>query len=164
MILRIVLFLFLSTSLLFSYKIKTTSDVYSYAFTLKKKIEYLRKQESINSEFPEVPKQYNRSARHVIQKSLEILSKINLYRISKGYGEIFIPPYSARNITPSDIYDSVKRLDDEVNPFVTDKKFLQSIKVKKFTGKTPNDVYRFLWSISLVFDSFLGIHGYTLFI
>ncbi|WP_457626485.1 hypothetical protein [Persephonella sp.] len=145
----------------YAYRLKTPSDVYSYAMLLKKKVEYLRREAGINKPFPQVPPQKNKYPRHVIQKALEILSKINLYRISKGYGEIFIPPYPARDITPSDVYEMVKRLDAEVTPFIKDKKFLMSLKLKKYTGKTPNDVYQLLWSISLAFDSLLGIHGYT---
>ncbi|NPA10807.1 MAG: hypothetical protein GXO62_01015 [Epsilonproteobacteria bacterium] len=155
-----IIFLIIAT-LLFANKLKTPSDVYSYAMLLKKKVEFLRKESGITAPFPTVPPQHNKYPRHVIQKALEILSKINLYRISKGYGEIFIPPYPAREITPSDVYEMVKRLDAEVTPFIKDKQFLASLRLVKYKGKTPNDVYRLLWSISLAFDSLLGIHGYT---
>jgi hypothetical protein len=128
---------------------------------LKKKVEFLRKSAGINKPFPNVPPQTNKFPRHVIQKALEILNKINLYRISKNYGEIFIPPYPAREITPSDVYEMVKRLDAEVTPFIKDKDFLKSLKLIRYKEKTPNDVYRLLWSISLAFDDLLGIHGYT---
>jgi len=146
---------------LFAYQYKTPSDVYSYAMLLKKKVEYLRKKAHINKPFPTVPPQHNKYPRHVIQKALEILNKINIYRISKGYGAIFIPPYPTRNITPTDVYEMVKRLDAEVTPFIKDIKFLKSLKFVKYSGKTPNDVYRLLWSISLAWDDLLGIHGYT---
>ena len=157
---RFLLLLGISISL-YASLVKTPSDVYSYASLLKKKVEYLRKKNGIVKPFPKVTKQYNKYPRHVIQKSLEVLSKINLYRNSKHFGSIYIPPYPARDITPSDVYDSVKRLDEEVTPFIDDVDFLQSIKVEKFEDKTPNDVYQLLWSISLAFDSLLGIHGYT---
>ncbi len=160
-ILKIILICLLISNISYAKKLKTPSDVYSYALMLKSKVEYLRKISGIRKPFPTVDKQSNKYPRHVIQKSLEILSKINLYRIAKGYGEIFIPPYPARDITPSDVYDSVKRLDEEVTPFIKDKKFLNSLKLIKFKDKTPNDVYRLLWSISIAFDSLLGVHGYT---
>ncbi len=144
-----------------AYQVKTPSDVYSYAMLLKKKVQYLRKQAGIDASFPKVPVQHNKYPRHVIQKALEILSKINLYRVSKGYGEIFIPPYPAREITPSDVYEIVKRLDAEVTPFIKNREFLDNLKFVKYKGKTPNDVYQLLWSISLAYDSLLGIHGYT---
>ena len=159
LLLGLLLIMLLSTAQ--AYRPKTPSDVFSYAMLLKKKVEFLRRQAGIDRPFPKVPPQKNKYPRHVIQKALEILSKINLYRVSKGYGEIFIPPYPARDITPSDVYEMVKRLDSEVTPFIKDKKFLSSLKLKKYIGKTPNDVYRLLWSISLAFDDLLGIHGYT---
>ena len=156
-----VVIIFFFVVLSFSYQVKTPSDVYSYAMLLKEKVIYLREQIGINKPFPKVPVQKNKYPRHVIQKALEILNKINLYRISKGYGEIFIPPYPTRDITPTDVYEIVKRLDSEVTPFIKDQKKLSKIRFKKYTGYTPNDVYRLLWSISLAFDTLLGIHGYT---
>jgi len=156
-----ILLIMLCMITVYAYKIKTPSDVYSYAMLLKKKVQYLRKQAGIKAPFPTVPVQHNKFPRHVIQKALEILSKINLYRISKGYGEIFIPPYPAREITPSDVYEMVKRLDAEVTPFIKNKNFLENLRLVKYRGKTPNDVYQLLWSISLAFDNLLGIHGYT---
>lgn len=155
------LLVFMLSASLYGAVVKTPSDVYSYAYTLKQKVEYLRKQNGVTAKFPTVDRQYNKFPRHVIQKSLEILSKIDLYRVSHNFGNIFIPTYPARDITPSDVYDSVKRLDEEVTPFIKNDKFLKSIKIKKFYAKTPNDVYQLLWSISLAFDSLLGIHGYT---
>jgi hypothetical protein len=159
--LAIKLILLFALSVTLFAKVKTSNDVYSYAIALKEKVEFLRKEKGIDKPIPSVPIQYNKYPRHVIQKSLEILSKINLYRIANGYGEIYIPPYPNRKVTPSDVYDSVKRLDEEVTPFIKNTKFLNSIKFKKYTSKTPNDVYRLLWSISLSFDNLLGIHGYS---
>jgi len=145
----------------YGYRVKTPNDVYSVAMILKQKVEFLRKQAGIKSKFPEVPKQHNKYPRHVIQKALEILRKVNIYRISHHYGAIFIPPYPARNITPSEVYEMVKRVNTEVTPFIKDKHFLQSLKPKVYYRKTPNDVYQLLWSISLAFNSLLGVHGDT---
>ena len=140
---------------------KTPSDVYSYAMILKKKVEYLRKKAHITKPFPNVPVQHNKYPRHVLQKALEILNKIDLYRITKGYGPIFIPPYPTRKITPNDVYEMVKRDDAEITSFINNIQFLTSLKYKKYLNKTPNDVYRLLWSISLALNDLLGIHGYT---
>ncbi|NPA88549.1 hypothetical protein [Caminibacter pacificus] len=156
-----VLVLIFAVNALFAYMVKTPSDVYSYAMLLKQKVKYLREKAGINKPFPNVPPQTNKYPRHVIQKALEILSKINLYRVRHGYGSIFIPPYPAREITPSDVYEMVKRDDAEITVFIKDIKFLKSLKLKKYKGKTPNDVYRLLWSISLAMDDLLGIRGYT---
>ena len=142
-------------------QVKTPSDVFSYATLLKQKVEYLRKNNNINRPFPDVSHQKNKYPRHVLQKALEILNKINLYRITLNYGPIFIPPYPTRDITPTDVYEFVKRLDAEVTPLIDNEKYLSSLKLVKFKGKTPNDVYRLLWSISLAFDDLLGVNGYT---
>jgi len=158
---RKVVVVFLLAVFSYAYKVKTPNDVYGVAMILKEKIEYLRKQAGINTPFPEVPVQHNKYPRHVIQKALEILRKVNIYRISHNYGPIFIPPYPARNITPSEVYEMVKRVNTEVTPFIKNKQFLNSLKVMKYYGETPNDVYQLLWSISLAFNSLLGVHGDT---
>ena len=155
------LFIVLWAISLYAYHVKTPSDVYSVAMVLKEKVEYLRKQAGINTPFPEVPVQHNKYPRHVIQKAIEILRKINIYRLSRGYGSIFIPPYPARNITPSEVYEMVERVNAEVTPFIKNRQFLATIKPMKYYGETPNDVYRLLWSISLAFNSLLGVHGDT---
>ena len=147
--------------LLYGYRVKTPSDVFSVAMVLKQKVQYLREVSGVTTPFPQVPVQKNKYPRHVIQKALEILRKINIYRVSKHYGEIFIPPYPARNITPSEVYEIVKRVNTEVTPFIKNKQFLKHLKYIQYHGKTPNDVYRLLWSISLAFNSLLGVHGDT---
>jgi hypothetical protein len=44
---------------------------------------------------------------------------------------------------------------------IHDKKFLDSLELKSHGTKRPSDVYALLWSISLGFDSILGVRGYT---
>ncbi len=157
---RIVFLLVVGWSLLFGYYQKTPSDVYSYAMVVKQLVEILRNKEHIAAPFPHVPLQKHKYPRHVIQKALEILHKINRYRLMKGYGAIYIPPYPIKEITPTDVYEMVKRVEAEIVPFVPQNK-LATIHYKRYSNKTPNDVYRLLWSISLAFDELLGIHGYT---
>ena len=108
-----IVLLLLTIIYIFAYRIKTLSDVYSYAMLL-----YLRKKAGIKKPFPVVLVQHNKLPRHVIQKALEILNKINTYRITHNYGTIFVPPYPASKITPSDVYEKVKRVDAEVIPFI----------------------------------------------
>ncbi|SFP54251.1 hypothetical protein [Hydrogenimonas thermophila] len=157
----VILALFLTIPLTAKIAPKRPSDVYAYAMLLKKEVEYLRKKAGIDSPFPVVTIDRNKQPRHVIQKALEILSKINRYRLNNNYGAITIPPYPPREITPQDVYDIVRRLDGEVRIFIDNNKFLERLKVEHFEGKTPSDVYMLLWSISLGFDALLGIHGYT---
>jgi hypothetical protein len=140
---------------------KTPNDVFAYATLLREEVSYLRKQAGIEDPFPTVRVQRNKEPRHVIQKALEILAKINRYRINHKMGAITIPPYPPREITPQDVYDIVKRLNGEVRLLIGDDPFIASLSRKRFTGKTPSDVYELLWSISLGFDALLGIRGYT---
>jgi hypothetical protein len=156
-----ILFLLLFTQLLLqAVELKTPSDVYAQAYLLKQKVLYLREKAGITDPFPTVEKQDDKAPRHVLQKSLEVLSKINRYRTNHNYGEISVPNYPARHITPSDVYAYTKRLNEEVSPFCDDK-FLKNLKVQKFYNKTPSDVYRVLWEVSLGFDKLLGIGGFT---
>ena len=141
--------------------IKTPSDVYSEAMLLKEKIIYIRNKEKVKSKFPKIDKQTNKAPRHVLQKSLEVLSKINKYRIVRSYGEIAIPSYPSRKITPDDVFAYVKRINEEITPFINDEEFLNSLKLKQYYNKTPNDVYQLLWSVSLALDPLLGMRGYT---
>ena len=147
-------------SLLTAQEVKTPSDVYSQAYLLKQKVIYLRDKQNIKEPFPTVKKQENKSPSHVLQKSLEVLSKINRYRINHNYGEISVPSYPSRQITPSDVYVYTKRLNNELSPFC-EIEFLKNLKEKKFTNKTPSDVYKILWEVSLGFDKLLGIGGFT---
>lgn len=157
----ILIFLFVGGSLWAKIPIKTPNDVYAYATLLKDEVAYLREKSGVKEPFPDVGLQQNKRPRHVIQKALEILGKINRYRINHNFGPITIPPYPPREVTPQDVYDLVKRLDGEVRVFIDDKGFLEKLKRKKFDGKSPSDVYRLLWSISLGFDALLGVQGYT---
>jgi hypothetical protein len=146
---------------LFASIIKTHSAVYSEAMLLKQKVIYLREKANVKSKFPKIEKQKNKAPRHVLQKSLEVLSKINRYREINSYGKIAIPEYPSRDITPSDVYSYVKRLNAEVTLFIDNKKFLSSLKLKRFKNKTQNDVYQLLLSVSLALDPLLGMRGFT---
>ena len=139
---------------------KTPSDVFSLAMVVKAEVAYLLKENGFSETFPDIPPQKNKQPRHVIQKALEILNKINVYRQSKGFGQIYIPPYPAREVKPADVYNVVMRLNDELAPFI-DPKFYTKLTLTPYHDKQPNDVYRLLWSISLAFNKLLGIHTYT---
>ncbi len=157
---KILFILIISITALFSIEGKTLSDVYTQAHLLKQKIIYLRDKANITERLPIVGKQKAKAPRHVLQKSLEVLSKINRYRVNNKYGEISIPNYPSRKITPSDVYIHVKRLNEEVSPFCS-KEFLDSLEEKIFIGMTPSNVYKILWEVSLGFDKLLGVGGFT---
>ena len=141
---------------------KTPSDVYSESVVLKQMVVELRRENHVESALRIAPKQKNKSPRHVLQKTLEILTKVNKYREINGYGQITVPPVPPRDITPQDVYKNVKRLKVEVAYLLNNKKILQEKKfhVKQYKFKTPSDVYKELWTVSLAFDELLG-QGFT---
>ena len=152
--------LFISSGL--SGSVKTPSDVYSESIILKKMIQELRKENGVEEKLPYVEKQRDKLPRHVLQKTLEVLTKVNKYREINGYGMISVPPVPSRDITPQDVYNNVERLKMEVSFLLKDKRVLEKrrFKLKRYVQKTPSDVYRELWSISLGFDKLLG-QGFT---
>ena len=143
-------------------QVKTPSDVYSESIVLKKIVMELRRQNGVNPKLPAVAVQKDKLPRHVLQKTLEILTKVNKYREIHGYGGITVPPVPPRDITPQDVYNNVERLKEEVSFLLKDPQILKSkrFKLKKYSNKIPSDVYRELWSVSLGFDKLLG-QGFT---
>jgi len=142
--------------------VKSPSDVYSESLILKKIVKELREENGITMDLPLVVKQKDKLPRHVLQKTLEILTKVNKYREINGYGNITVPPVPSRDITPQDVYNNVERLKVEVAYLLKDRTVLEQgkFKLKKYVQKSPSDVYRELWSISLGFDRLLG-QGFT---
>ena len=153
-------FVFFYVTLLAS--VKTPSDVYSESMVLKKLVVELRKENGITAPLPRVAPQTGKKPRHVLQKTLEILTKVNKYREIHGYGQITVPPVPPRDITPQDVYNNVERLKVEVAYLLKNKSSLnkKEFQRKNYTNKTPSDVYRELWTISLGFDKLLG-QGFT---
>ena len=144
---------------IFAYaSVKTPSDVYSQSMVLKQMVQELRKENGIIQPFKEVEQQHNKLPRHVIQKTLEVLTKVNKYREIHKYGPITIPPVPPRKITPQDVYNNVIRLKEEIHYLLKDQK--KHFIYKQYKNKTPSDVYRVLWTVSLGFDDLLG-QGFT---
>jgi len=158
---KIILLLLVGSITLFSAQ-KTPSDVYQESMVLKKLVKELRKENGIDTTFPTIGIQEQKKPRHVIQKTLEILTKVNKYREIHDFGLITVPPVPPRDITPQDVYNNVERLKIEVAFLLKNKSILQNVafQPQHYTNKTPSDVYRELWMISLGFDKLLG-QGFT---
>jgi len=157
----VLIFFFFFSSLLLALE-KSPSDVFSESIVLKKMVVELRRENGVTAKLPKIEKQKNKLPRHVLQKTLEILTKVNKYREIHNYGEITVPPVPPRDITPQDVFNNVQRLKVEIAFLLKDKKILSRKKfvLKKYINKTPSDVYRVLWSVSLAFDKLLG-QGFT---
>ena len=153
---RYLLLILLSMGVVFG--AKTPSDVYSQSMVLKQHVEALRQENGIFDPLPQVAPQHDKLPRHVLQKTLEILTKVNKYREIHNYGLITVPPVPARTITPQDVYKNVTRLKEEITYLLQHKD--KNFTFKQYHNKTPSDVYRVLWSISLGFDALLG-QGFT---
>ncbi len=151
---------------------KSSNDVYAQVVMLKTKVEALRQLNHVGQAWPQVPIQENKAPRHVLQKTFEVLEKLGRLREIKLMGPITIPSYPARKITPDEVYDRVVRLNDEV-ALILDYLYISestsnaaAVVLKKadsrvkYFAKTPNDVYRLLWEISLSLDPVLGIRGF----
>ena len=82
---------------------KTPSDVYRQVQLLSKN--------HISSPWPTVAPEQGRAPRHVFQKTLEILDKINLYRINVAHsGAITVPRFPGRDITPNEVYAALSEI------------------------------------------------------
>ncbi len=157
---KIILFTLLFSSLSFGIiKDKNSNDVYSQAEILKNKIIHLAGERNVHAEYMKIPRQYNKSPRHVLQKTLEVLKKINKYREIHNLGEVNIPIYPSRVITSEDVYFNLTRLNDELDLLL--KKIscphIQGLSISKiYFDKTSNDAYYEVWLASLAMDELLG--------
>jgi hypothetical protein len=144
---------------------KTPTDVYRLTVILANHVNECRNKVKNVKPWPEVPPQTGKRPRHVMQKALEVLGKINLLRTSQKLGEISVPPYPARHITPNEVFDTVSRLIDEVKllrQLKGQKQIWDMYEEQQTAGiRTSNDVYQNLWAISMAVDPILGVQGFT---
>ncbi len=145
---------------------KTPSDVYRQVTLLAEDVKMLRRKNRIDLPWPEVEIGASRQPRHVFQKALEILEKINSYRINIARtGGITIPRYPGRDITPNEVYSVVVRLRQELALLVkrdADEILLQDAgHLPTSETRTPSDVYRALSEVSIALDQTLGLRGIT---
>ncbi len=142
---------------------KTPDDVYALVLRIVPLVNQLRTINNVNKPWPVIPRQKNKAPRHVLQKCFEVLGKIKRLREIKGFGEITMPYYPARNITPNEVYDLVRRMEKELRLVVKEGYGVKphTGAYKSVNGMSPNDVYRELWTISYAMDPVLGIRGFT---
>ncbi len=143
---------------------KTPNDVYEKIMLLKKYVIELRYNKGVKEGWPEVPKQFNKAPRHALQKCIEILEKINRLRIIKHAGQISIPPFPSRLITPNEVYEMANRLAQEIKlalKIIYNRKVECEMDNENIICKTLNDIYQELWSVSYAIDPVLGIRGFN---
>ena len=126
---------------------KTPNEVFEKTIELKKQVISLREFLNVNTPWPEVSLfTTGITPQHVLQKSLELLDKINRLRRVMKLGPITVPSFPSREITPNEVYDMVSRLADEISS-IHPTKLMDSKKMIKPKGKVPADVYRELSEI-----------------
>jgi len=130
---------------------------------LSQDVKALRKVNNVDEDWPEVAVIPHRQPRHVYQKVLETLHKINLYRtyVAK-IGKITIPRFPGREITPNEVYVIVSRLRQEfafLNKTYTRHKATDHNVIKHTVYWTPSDVYAALSEISSALEQTLGLRG-----
>ncbi|WP_457573870.1 hypothetical protein [Desulfolithobacter sp.] len=142
---------------------KTPNDVYAQVQLLANRVKQLRILNNINSPWPDVSPEKGREPRHVLQKALEILGKINQFRVNiLKTGEISVPRFPGRDITPNEVYSAVVRLRRELDLLIPiARPSDEDQNLTEFHGKTPSDVYAALSEISLALDETLGLRGFT---
>ncbi len=157
---------FTSTALYASFSTeKTPNDVYQEVLRLSDDVKQLRKKNKITTPWPTVTVSSGHKPRHVFQKALEVLGKINSYRINiVKTGGITIPPYPGRDITPNEVFDVVLRLHQELGQLSESSE--QHIDHKSTieaasTIKTPNHVYAALSEVSIALEETLNLRGIT---
>jgi len=138
---------------------KNSNDVYSIAETLKNKIIHLAGEKKLDARYMKISEQTNKSPRHVLQKTLEVLKKINKYRQNNNLGLVNVPIYPSKSISSEDVYFNVRRLNNEVDLLLKkiDCQHINKLSIKKtYTDKTSNDTYYEIWLASLAMDELLG--------
>jgi len=140
---------------------KVPGDVYIQVQQLAGAVQALRKKQKIATPWPQVKVETGHKPRHVFQKALEILSKIDRYRINVlKMGGITVPHFPGRDITPNEVFNLVVRLRQELNLLVGASWSDQPRSKWKYSGDiTPNHVYAALFEISIALEETLGLRS-----
>ncbi|WP_220495756.1 hypothetical protein [Oceanospirillum sediminis] len=107
------------------------------------------------------PVSTQKQPRHVYQKALEVLGKINRLRVIKGLGPVATPHYPVRLITPDEVYGLVKHVRNELHLLIPEDQRKNRTTPVIHKNIVPGDVYSSLQWASLRIDPLLGVRGYT---
>jgi len=146
---------------------KTSSDVYLITEHILDELLRYRDFRGIKTLPRQPPQVSGLQLKHVYQKTLEGLEKINVLRQQMQVGAIALPKHPLRKITSMDVFDLVVRLDAELQHIYNQAELEDTVlveAVKKIAApqdKTPSDVYANIWRISYLLDTVIGGDGYT---
>jgi len=142
----------------------TPNDVYAESLIIEQSIKHWKVQQGLPTKWNNVPVEVGYKPRHVFQKAIEILEKINHYRVNIAHvGAIPVSRFVGKEITPNDVFLVVHRVREELVAM------LQSLGVAvidtnpsdEIKGKSPSDVFAKLCEISFEIDELLGLRGIT---
>lgn len=140
---------------------RSPSDVYLEVQHLAGAVRKLQSVQGITKPWPHVVVEPGHEPRHVFQKALEILNKINRYRVKLvETGAITIPRFPGRDITPDEVYGVVVRLHQELDLLVgASLEEEKAVQQKPPELVTPSHVYAALSEVSIALEATLGLRS-----
>ncbi len=142
--------------------LKTPSDVYAIAENVLRKLRAYKRFRGIRMHAQKAPYVSGLQPRHVYQKTTEVLGKVVSLREQVGLGASALPLYPMRPVSPSDVYQTMARLDRELNLIYKNQDMdISRFQPRTFEGKKPSDVFQVVWTISYEMDTILGTEGQT---
>ena len=139
---------------------KTPDDVYAIATAVTMQLEEYRTTRGIRGAPRLAVFVPNRQPKHVYQKTLECLEKINRLREQLGLGRTATHSLPLREITPTEVYDLTHRVKEELALISAND---GNEKSRLFTNqvRTPSDVHLIMSRNSNLLDTIIGPQGYT---
>jgi len=141
---------------------KSTDDIYALSEFILHKVEFLKETKGIRVLAKKPPMIYGLNTMHIYQKSIETMEKINKLRIKDKLYEVAVPSSPQKTKSTDDVYALLVMIDDEIS-IIMEKNGVKDVQRwsyvlnrKKYSNKTPSDVYHNLWKISYVIDIFRG--------
>lgn len=140
----------------------TPTDVYAEALLIQHKIAQWKVKQGLSSKWKEIPFSAGYQPRHVFQKAIEILDKVNFYRVNVlNIGPIPINYAVGREVTPNEVFIEVQRIHEELLVMlqIMDIELKQNEIPNNPVTRVPSDVFAKLSEISVAMDELLGIRG-----
>jgi len=141
------------------------TDVYAEALFIQDKIEQWKLKQGLSAKWKEVPFNEGYKPRHVFQKAVEVLEKINHYRTNiLKIGAIPINYPVGREVTPNEVFIEVQRIHEELLVMLQ----IMGVELTQQEGlykkikpviRVPSDVFAKLSEISVSMDELLGLRG-----
>ncbi|MCP4700086.1 MAG: hypothetical protein GY862_25020 [Gammaproteobacteria bacterium] len=145
---------------------KTPNQVFSITEHILQELKHYRRLRGI-----QIPPRKTRMIRglrsqHVYGKALEIMEKVDVLRRRQNLAPVAVPSYPLRNITPTEVFDLVLRLDEELALLydaiaMKPKPWATAADVGEYEDKQPSDVFLNMQRISHLLDTILGSEGFT---